>query len=173
MNRKQLKRLLNGTQELTVRDFFRISKLLSLENIVMESATTADSPSASVNSIQIVEEAQDWNPKSLENHTEQLILYGFALGCDMLLICATDQLSQSNIPQKVLERFSPRMPIQLDAKYHQFNHPTYTKEGVSIRLSFDALYTCFFPWSSIEQIIFKPVCADEEEPPEPPQLRLV
>jgi len=137
-------------------------------------STEASTPDTNVQSMQIMEAEQDWSPKSFDNHTEQLLVYGFALGCDMMLICTTDKLKKSNIPTNVLERFAPRMPVQLDAQYHQFNKPTYTKEGVSLRLSFDALYTCFFSWDSIEQIIFKPIATDNtEEPRKPPKLRLV
>jgi len=181
MDRKELKRILNGSIELTVRDLVRINMILSLDSVLMESPEFPVQPEENTSSsdetpqsFQLIdEEKQDWTPEILGNHTKQLIAYGFALGCDMLLICTTEKLNGSNVPKAVLDRYAPRMPIQLDAQFHQYNKPEYSDNGISLRLSFDALYTCFFSWDSIEQIIFKPQPPEQKSTREPPKLRLV
>ena len=186
VERKQLKRILNGSSPLTVRNFLRISQLLDLQETLMQAQQTSPQPeeNTSTETPQIAritaEKSEElWAPAPLGNHAEQLIQLGFALGCNMLLLCRTASLNNSKVPKAVLERFQPRIPIQLEAEYHQYNKPQYYPEGLEIRLSFDALYTCFFPWNSIEQVSFFPLfdedpqADDSEDTPERPTLRLV
>ena len=186
MERKQLKRILNGSAPLTIKDFLHISKLLSLQSELtpeaFQEASQEDSSqeeSPSIARLTTEEPTDLWTPQPLGNHTEQLVQLGFALGCNMLLLCQTSMLQSSNVPKEVLKRFQPRIPIQLEAEYHQYNKPQYFPEGLEIRLSFDALYTCFFPWKAIEQVSFfpfideDPTSEDPDEQPERPNLRLV
>jgi hypothetical protein len=118
------------------------------------------------------------------NHPEQLFRAAFALGIDFMFVVATDNLEDSGVPKSTLEQYSGReLPIKLDAAFHVHNNPSYNDVGVSLTLSFDALYTCSFPWSVFRQFIFFPVIPDaieeeeEEEAPDPnsgrPKLRLV
>ena len=102
----------------------------------------------------------------------------------MLLVCKTEELGDSGIPPHIKAKFD-RLPIRLDAEYHRYNQPQYTKDYLQLRLSFDAIYTCVFPWKSIEQLTFFPEAELEpeqnddessDEKPEsisPPKLRLV
>jgi hypothetical protein len=66
--------------------------------------------------------------------------------------------------------------------YHAYNEPRYHEHGITLTLSFDALYDCTFPWSAIKQFIFFPVSPDAQQPkpdsdedksPSGPHLRLV
>ena len=187
MERKQLKKILSQQVPLTIPDFLRISQALDLQDALMqnmpsESHTENNTENNTENTFTIATTDSDdiWKPDALGNHAEQLISMGFALGCNMLLLCQTSQLESSNIPKAVLERFNPRIPIQLEAQYHPYNKPQYYPEGLELRLSFDALYTCFFPWSSIEQVSFFPQYdepsedSDEQDTtPDRPTLRLV
>jgi hypothetical protein len=115
-------------------------------------------------------------------HAEQLLRTGFGLGVDMHVVADTAQLEGSGVPKEVLARFPERLVIKLDAAWHRHMRPRYLPEGVELRLSFDRVYPCFFPWSSIRQISFFPepplVPTDEgpSGPPDPkgrPVLRLV
>jgi len=114
------------------------------------------------------------------NHPRQLVEAGFALGCDFGLILDAAQLADSGVPRSVLERHrAGLMRIQLDAAYHRYNEPRYDDDGLTVTLSFDALYVCTFPWSSIRQIVFSPVPPEAPASDEPgpddgrPRLRLV
>lgn len=115
------------------------------------------------------------------NHPEQLFRVGFELGCDFLFLAKADELDGSGVPANVLGQFAGRdVPIRLDATYHRYNEPRYDARGVTLTLSFDALYDCRFPWSSIRQVMFFPAPPEaapeeehDEEPPDRPVLRLV
>ena len=184
MERKQLKKILSQQAPLTIQDFLRISHALDLQDTLMQnmpqdlpvSPNPDDTPTIALAG----QNNEDvWKPDALGNHAEQLISMGFALGCNMLLLCQTSLLANSNVPKAVLERFKPRIPIQLEAQYHPYNKPQFYPEGLEIRLSFDALYTCFFPWGSIEQVSFFPKYDEPSEDsegdnkPDRPTLRLV
>ena len=182
MERKQLKRILSQEVPLTIKDFLRISQALDLQETLMQNMPQEASGDPPPKTIAIAKPVSEdiWKPDPLGNHAEQLISMGFALGCNMLLLCQTSLLEGSNIPKAVLERFKPRIPIQLEAQYHPYNKPQYYPEGLELRLSFDALYTCFFPWASIEQVSFFPQydapsedSEDSDTGPDRPTLRLV
>ena len=111
---------------------------------------------------------------------EQAFRLAFGLGCDFSFVADTSQLSDSGVPPDVLARFEDRLVLRLDAAYHRHNAPEFDAHGVTLRLSFDALYTCTLPWSAILQVILDlvpppPVEPETEEEPEPgrPMLRLV
>ena len=108
---------------------------------------------------------QDWTPDPIGIQARQLLRLGFALGTDILFYAKTEDLLGRGIPNHILskEQFTSRIPIRLDAEYHQYIKPVYLDDGIEVRLSFDALYTCFFPWHSIIQVSF----FVEEEPPQP------
>ena len=110
---------------------------------------------------------------------------GFGLGCTFFFQAEASQLEDSGVPRMVLDRYQGgELPIQLDAAYHSYNEPEFDTFGVTLKLSFDAIYTCTFPWSSIRRVAFFPEAYEpepdepeaEEEPPPPkgaPFLRLV
>jgi hypothetical protein len=108
------------------------------------------------------------------NQPRQLFEVGFALGCDFFFRAAVDQLEGSGVPPAVLERYAGGdLPIKLDAQYHRYNEPRFENDGLGIKLSFDDVYECFFPWSAFRQIVFFPapppvVPEPEPEPEEPP-----
>lgn len=113
---------------------------------------------------------------------EQIIRLAFGMGVNFRFVADTAQLKNSGVPPEVLRRFPEAMPIQLDAAYHRYNKPEYHEQGVSLMLSFDTVRSCFFPWSSIRQLILavdapEPVSPEDPTPDEPPAgrpaLRLV
>ena len=175
MERKELKRVLSGQRDITMREFISISTALELDASMIEEYQPAQQEE-NIKPFSLSNETPDqeeWAPDPLGNHTRQLVALGFALGCNMLLLCNVEHLKNANIPQDVIAQFRPQLPIQLDAAYHPYNKPQYYEEGLELKLSFDALYTCFLPWNSINQVIFRPEIEEKEKPPEPPSLRLV
>ncbi len=118
------------------------------------------------------------------NHPRQLFEIGFALGCTFDFSADIDQLAESNIPADILERYRAQGDIffSLDAAFHEHYEPRFDDEGVTLQLSFDKLYDCYFPWSSIARITFHlgptpPEAEDDDDTedfaPKGPHLRLV
>ncbi len=114
----------------------------------------------------------------------EILRLGFALGVDIHLVCNVDQLRHSGVPKEVLARFPDLLPIKLDAAYHHANRARYQPEGLHLRLSFDRIRSCLFPWSAIRQVTLfpepplEPDLSDDPETesqalPEGPTLRLV
>ncbi len=118
-------------------------------------------------------------PDALGNLPKQVIQLGFALGVDLFLILDARQLQTSNIPQAVLSRFPEALPLRLEARFHAHNRPRYHDDRFECVLSFDALYTCSFPWAAFREVRFllpeeaprpaSPTPPPEEAPPEPPR----
>jgi transcriptional regulator with XRE-family HTH domain len=113
----------------------------------------------------------------------EILRLGFALGIDMTFGCATEEVRSSGVPEVVLARFPELLPIRLDAAYHHANRAQYQDEGLVLRLSFDRVRTCLFPWSAIRHITLfpePPLESEDVEAPQPdpepsggPALRLV
>lgn len=184
VERSRLKHLLAGTEVLTVDDFVAIAQALEISPHDMglplpEGAEEAepDEPEPesehegpALRAVGRRERAsQAFVPDPYGNHAEQALRLGFALGCDMFFITDVKLLQESGVPRAVLARYPEHLPIRLDAAYHRHNDPQYLPEGLQINLSFDALYTCTFPWAAFRQITFFPLppsSTPEEEPPE-------
>jgi len=102
------------------------------------------------------------------NQARQIFEVGFTLGCDFFFRAAADQLAESGVPASVLARYDGGdLPIKLDAQYHSYNEPRFEREGLWIKLSFDDVYECLFPWASFRQIVFFPSAPPAEPEPEP------
>lgn len=100
------------------------------------------------------------------NHAAQALRLGLALGCDLHLVLETDQVRDSGVPPQVLQQFKERLPIRLDAAFHRHHDVRFLPDMVRMTLSFDALYTCHFPWSAILQVTVFPLPPEEPEPEE-------
>jgi transcriptional regulator with XRE-family HTH domain len=210
-DRKQLRSVLAGREALTVDQFFAMVEALGLSPLELglpadlaglelgdDSAAVEPSEDEAAED-EAAEDGAPHEPPTLALAPEQaevavqlvdpdgpqaaeMLRLGFALGVDIHLACATDQLGQSGIPEAVLSRFPDLLPIKLDAAYHHANRARYLDEHLELRLSFDRVRTCYFPWAAIRQITFFPeppldVSPDPDpEVPEPgagPVLRLV
>lgn len=97
-------------------------------------------------------------------HAAQTFALGFALGCDIFFMAESAKLGASGIPAGVLSRFTDQMPIRLNAAYHKHMDPHYSDEGLTLALSFGALYVCTIPWDAFVQITLFPL------PPSPPPV---
>jgi len=100
----------------------------------------------------------------------EMLRLGFALGIDITLGCATDEVRDSGVPESVLDSFPELLPIRLDAAFHHANRAEYLDEGLLLRLSFDRVRSCLFPWSAIRHVTLFPEPplepeADDEPPP--------
>lgn len=100
------------------------------------------------------------------NHAAQIMRLGLALGCDLHLLVETTDIQDSGVPPQVLAQFRDRLPLRLDAAFHRHHDVRFLPEAVQITLSFDALYTCRFPWASIQQVTLFPLPPDDEPEPE-------
>lgn len=180
LDRHRLRRVLKGSEPMTVDELLRIGQALNLSPEDLGLPTDADFPDKPSEPVEVVEAPDDalgvdpWG-----NHAEQLFQVGFALGCDFLFLADVTLLEGSGVPQAVLSQFAEReLPIKLDATYHRYNDPHYTPNGITLTLSFDQLCECKFPWAAIKQVMFFPAPAEppgeeEETPEERPVLRLI
>ena len=167
--KRELKRILSGKSPLTVDQLSQIGSALQIEDQdlqhflgVKPKIDTESFESDAV--IQTVEdEEEDWTPNSIGNHALQIFRTGFALGCDMFFVARSELLINCGIPETILKQYGDRLPIRLDSQFFLHYRPKYFDDGLEIRLSFDAVYTCFFPWHAFEQITFY---VDEDEPSE-------
>jgi hypothetical protein len=92
----------------------------------------------------------------------------------------TSQLGQSNIPKNIINQFQTRLPVRLDALFHDKMKLRFHDLAFEILLSFDGLYECVIPWSAVEQVVLFPIIEDPDSQNEedssdtgPPHLRLV
>lgn len=194
IHRDRLQPVLNGTEAMTVDELIQLSQGLELapEDLVLDGVPEPDMlpyepPSASVDSLFAEEDVELSVIDAVDpmgNHVRQLFEVGFGLGCTFFFQAETSQLQDSGVPAAVLKQYrGGEVPIQLDAAYHAYNEPEFDAHGVTMKLSFDAVYTCTFPWSSIQRIAFFPEVPEPEDEPEedddeppsggPPFLRLV
>jgi len=183
VDRARARKVLAGNEAMTVDELLALGNLLELSPEDLALGPMPEAPPSSKMPRVVPMSAVEDDTITLDpfgNHPEQLFRSAFALGCDFMFIVATDDLQDSGVPKAVLDQYKGReLPIKLDAAYHVHNAPSYNEVGVSLALSFDALYDCSFPWSCFRQFIFFPVVPDEPEPepePEPdgrPTLRLI
>lgn len=179
--RQRLRRILLGTEPMLVDELFALTQALEVS---AGDLGVPDGPSAPATTDPPAPEGPDL--RGLDpwgNQPEQLFRVAFALGCDLLFTAETAMLTESGVPPYVLAQYREgQLPIELDAQFHGHNAPRYDADGITLTLSFDALYECRFPWASIRRMIFSPVPPEAEEgsppeaPPEPkgrPRLRLV
>lgn len=179
--RQRVRRILSGSEPMLVDELLAISQVLEVQpaDLGLAGGPAEEEPERPPEPEAPAGVGMDpWG-----NHPRQLVEAGFALGCDFSFVVDTTQLKDSGVPQHVLHGYNGGpMRIQLDAAYHQYNAPRYDDHGVTLTLSFDALYDCTFPWSSFLQLAFVPAPPDEptadppDEPEEPqgrPRLRLV
>lgn len=190
--RARARHVLTGQEAMTVEELLQISKALDLSPADFglgagaegeEAAAVEPAAEAPVEKAEPVAVTGTVTLDPYGNQVRQLFEVGFGLAVDFLFIARTDELATSGVPRTVLDAHAGRdLLIKLDAAYHPHNNPRYEDDGITLTLSFDALYDCRFPWSSIHRLMFFPAPAPaptevEEEPPEEkpkrPHLRLV
>lgn len=177
LERRRLRRVLGGSADMTVDELLTLTEALEVTPAEMgladdlgEIEPTKQQPRA--RGIEV----DPWG-----NHVQQLFEVAFGLGCDFFFLAKTAELAESGLPQPVLAQYEDRdLPIRLDAGYHKYNNPRYAADGVTLTLSFDALYDCKIPWTAIHQVVFFPAIHEpnDEDVADPsttprPALRLV
>ncbi len=164
IERGALKRRLGGAEPLTVDELVLISNALELTPAEVGIAAGPESAEAEIHALPTAGLAPAADP--LGNLPEQVMRLGFALGLDLFVVLDSKQLASSGVPKTVLSRFTDSLPIRLEAKYHRHNKPGFHTHHFECSLSFDALYTCTFPWASFKQVTFT-MPADLPVPPAP------
>ncbi|MBA2321954.1 MAG: helix-turn-helix transcriptional regulator [Deltaproteobacteria bacterium] len=177
--RARVRKLLVGAEPMLVDELLAITKALELTPTELAAAGEISDPEPP--GLRVAHEEEEPEGPRVDawgNQPRQLFEVAFALGCDFFFLLDGAQLEGTKLPASVIAQYRGRdLPIKLDAKYHAYNDPKYDDASITLSLSFDALYTCRFPWSAIKQVIFFPVAPEPDEPDEPdapgPQLRLV
>lgn len=178
VDRAMLKHQLAGKEPLTVDDFIRLSTALELTPQQLGVADLPEPPLTLAAVGEAPEPGREPGPDPLGNLPRQVLELGFALGIDLFLLLDTAQLGDSRVPPPVRARFPDSLPIRLEAKFHRHNKPRFLDDAFECTLSFDALYTCTFPWTAFRQVTFNLPTEQEREAPQPPKpagphLRLV
>lgn len=200
LQRGHLKHVLAGSQPLTVDELIKLAQVLELGPAELGAVPMGDldlgaeddqddaaQPVASLPggnaALAMVGSDDDADPigaaaNPYGNQSEQILRLGLALGTDIHMVMETAQIEDSGVPRTVLSQYKERLPIRLDAAFHRHHDLRFLPEAVQITLSFDALYTCVFPWGAIQQITLFPLPPDldapepeEEQPPEGPGMR--
>lgn len=176
IDRGRLKQVLAGREPLTVDDMVKLSEAMALTpddlNIFAPAAPEpAPQPAITPMSAAMIAPPDDEDdapfPDPFGNHAEQILQLGFALGVDIYFVLDVTQLEHSGVPRAVLSQFPKVFPIRLEAAYHRHNAPDYFEEGFQVRLSFDSVYTCLFPWTAFQQITLFPMPPEAAPEPEP------
>lgn len=185
--RKRVRKILAGTEDMTVDELMMLSDSLQLDPADLTGVGAADvAAEADDADVDPTAELDAIDPPMVDpwgNQPEQLFRIAFELGCDFFFLADTEHLDESGIPDHVLEPYQGReLPIKLDAAYHRYNEPRYDEDGITLTLSFDALYDCHFKWPCIKQFVLFPIQPEpaqpteeeeEEQPAGVPHLRLV
>jgi transcriptional regulator with XRE-family HTH domain len=178
LDRAHLKHVLAGSVPLTVDDLAALATAMELGPAelgaaelaadVVDSAPGDDDAPTPLRTV-ARSERPAFKVDPLGNHAEQALRLGFELGCDLFLLLDATQVTESGVPNDVLKRFPEQLPIRLDAAFHKHYDPQYLPASLQLVLSFDALYTCVFPWSAIKQVAIIPLPhADVPAPPPEP-----
>jgi hypothetical protein len=184
IERGRLKHILSGSEPITVDELISLSQALKLDAATLAGAEETQTPTVTHGGERESEEeeqeeggtllspfvkapsdsGEDLRVDPLGNHTEQILKVGLILGVDLFLHLDTTLLEGSGIPTDTLKRYRGTIPLRLDAAYHRHHDLQFLREGVQLKLSFDALYTCVLPWSAFQQITFIPLPPDPPEP---------
>ena len=174
--RGRMKHVLAGSEPMTVDELIVLSQVLELDPTGMAAAADEEAaPEAEDDDAPGLRslgrrESPAFTIDPMGNHAQQILQVGFMLGVDIFLLLDATQLEASGIPKTVLGRYPERLPLTLDAAYHHHHKATYLPEGLQVRLSFDALYTCVLPWAAFISIHLSPLPPDPivpEPDPEP------
>jgi len=168
MTRSHLKHVLSGSKDLTVDEFIGIAQALELSQAeltgIPEVSEEDEAPA-------LQDATEAGGPAAIDpygNHAEQILKMGFELGIDLFMTLETAMLEGSGVPADVVRRFPESLPLRLDAAFHRHHDPRFHPEGITLKMSFDALYTCTFRWAAIKQITLFPLAPDE--PPEEEEI---
>lgn len=188
--RTSVRRLFSGSVAMTIDDLFEIVEALdlNLNDLVRLEAMpdvpeVEDIPEAAPAVVGLV--VPDEEPSVLTAHaptgnqSELLFRVAFEAEMDIVFSAKTEDLQDSGVPVTVLDQYKGRhLTIRLDAAYRHHQQPEFEEDGLRVRLSFDQIYSCFFPWTCIARFFFEPEAPDVPDPGDEnedtgPTLRLV
>lgn len=173
--RARMKHILSGSEPMLVDELIKLSSVLELDPTGMagaeddtEEEDTDGEAGPTLASVGRKQPAPSTGIDPLGNHAEQILHVGFELGVDMFIVLDATVLQGTGVPRSVLARHKEHLPLQLDAAYHRHHDPRFLPDGLSIKLSFDALYDCHLPWAAFVEVRLRPLPPDPVEPePEP------
>ena len=170
--RARMKHILAGSEPMTVDELIVLSQVLELDptGMAAEAEALEDTPEGEEPALRKLDrrEVPAFTLDPYGNHSWQIIQVGLGLSVNMFVVLDMEHLEHSGIPRTVLARYKDKLPITLDAAYHQHHKCTYLPEGLKVQLSFDALYSCVLPWNAFLSIHLSPLAPDPVAPePEP------
>lgn len=179
LDRSRVRKILGGAADMTVDELMLLSDALELDPTDLAGQrleAPSDAPKLAA--------AEPDGPVGPDvdpfgNQPEQLFRVAFGLGCTFFFLADTTLLEDSGVPGQVLQQYDGgELPIRLEAAYHKYNEPRYHEDGITLTLSFDALYDCTFPWACVRQFVLfplqpEPASDPTDEPERGPHLRLV
>ena len=161
-SRATVRNVLAGQEALTVDQLMAWTQALELSLEDMVGISEADLPAPAERP-----EVPDDQPVLLDPYgvqAEQALRLAFGLGVDFTFVAETALLGDAGLPDRVLARYPERLVLRLDAAYHRHNQPRFDAHGVTLVLSFDALYTVNLPWAAFQQVILDLVPPPPTEP---------
>lgn len=161
-SRATVRNVLAGQEALTVDQLMAWTQALELSLEDMVGISEADLPAPAERP-----EVPDDQPVLLDPYgvqAEQALRLAFGLGVDFTFVAETALLGDAGLPDSVLARYPERLVLRLDAAYHRHNQPRFDAHGVTLVLSFDALYTVNLPWAAFQQVILDLVPPPPTEP---------
>lgn len=189
LEKARIRKILGGSESMLVDELLLLGQALEVEPSDLAlgglevPADASSSPPQPSDLTLLNAEDEEYVTPTMDrwgNQTAQLIQAGFDLGCDFVFLAETAMLGQSSVPDAVLRRYANgTIPIRLDASFHNHNQSVLDATGLTIRLSFDTVYTCHFPWAAIREVRFMPDPVQTEapnpssKPDSAPNLRLV
>lgn len=168
LDRKRVKKILAGTEPMMVDELLTITNLLEVSptDLGLTPADAAPRPAPAAPAPALPAGVVGFE-NTTPDQAAMLVESGFLLGCTFMMLVDTAELAaDSGLPEATVAQYSGKpLPIKFEHEYHKYNEPDFFPDSVAVTLSFDALYRCTFPWTSIRRMLFwpKPI----EAPPQP------
>jgi hypothetical protein len=155
----EFRKLLAGETPMLLDDFVRLGDVLGLD-----ANDVAGLPAADLATTFTPTEVPE--PERTPCQAELLFKLGFDMQIDIHVRFIESELGDWGGPDSARASFVGKdMPIQLMAQYHRYMEPQLDDAGLHVTLSFDTLYRCTFPWSSIRAVTFVPFTPPPVAPP--------
>lgn len=162
----ELRKMLAGDEPMLLDDFVRLGDVLGLDADDIAGLPAAD---AAAPSMPTLAPLLPPDPDREPCQAELLFKLGFDMQIDIHVRFIESELGEWGGPDSARAAFVGKdMPIQLMAQYHRNMDPQLDDAGLHVTLSFDTLYRCTFPWSSVRAVTFVPFAP---APPAPPPAK--
>lgn len=163
MDRGELRRVLQGNEPLLVDHLLLITEALGLTAADMGLPASVPEEEAA-EAIEALPQSAHW-----DNQPRAALDLAVRYGIDMMIFASADELEGWGGPEPVRAQYKGKeIPLQVDAAFHKYMNIRLEDDAAHLTLSFDALYTCRFPWATIKRVMLQPLPpAPVEKAPEP------